>query len=292
MSELVGKQTIIYNNGEIELKVSVDSETVWLNRQQMAKLFDRDVKTIGKHINNVFKEGELEKNSTVANFATVQNEGGREVIRDIEYYNLDVIISVGYRVKSKRGVQFRQWATKVLKQYIINGYAINAEKITVDRFLNLEKDVNILKNKVNTIYKKLEDKTLQPKQLIYYDNSYYEAYKFIIDLIKSAKKSLTLIDNYINDTTLTMLSNNQFVDITIITHTISKQLKLSIEKYNKQYKPLKVITNKTFHDRYLIIDKTKVYNIGASLKDAGNKTFSINLMSDFNEDDIIKKGFR
>jgi len=279
---------VVYNNGEIELKVSVENETVWLNRQQMAKLFDRDVKTIGKHINNVFKEGELEKNSAVANFATTASDGK---VYNVEYYNLDVIISVGYRVKSKKGVQFRQWATKVLKQYIINGYVINAEKITVDRFLNLEKDVNILKNKVDIIYEKLENKTLQPKQLIYYNNSYYEAYKFIIYLIKSAKNTLTLIDNYIDDTTLTMLSNNQFANITIITHSISKQLKLSIEKYNKQYKPLKVITNKTFHDRYLIIDKTKVYNIGASLKDAGNKTFSINLMNDFNENDIIKKGF-
>ena len=103
------KQTIIYNNGEIELKVSVDSETVWLNRQQMAKLFDRDVKTIGKHINNVFKEGELEKKSVVANFATTASDGK---VYNVEYYNLDVIISVGYRVKSKRGVQFRQWAIK------------------------------------------------------------------------------------------------------------------------------------------------------------------------------------
>jgi hypothetical protein len=123
-------QAIIYNDGEIELKVSLEKESVWLNRNQLAELFDRDVKTIGKHINNIFREKELEKISTVANFAIVQNEGGREVTRDIEYYNLDVIISVGYRVKSQKGVRFRQWATQVLKQYIFNGYVINGDKIT------------------------------------------------------------------------------------------------------------------------------------------------------------------
>ncbi|MCB4782599.1 MAG: virulence RhuM family protein, partial [Sulfurovum sp.] len=111
---------VVYDSGEIELKVSVVNESVWLNRHQIAELFDRDIKTIGKHINNVFKEGELDKISTVAKFATVQNEGGRDVMRDVEYYNLDVIISVRYRVKSQKGVRFRQWATKVLKEYIYN----------------------------------------------------------------------------------------------------------------------------------------------------------------------------
>ena len=133
---------VTYVDGEIEISVSVDNETVWLNRQQLSELFDRDVKTIGKHVSNVFKEKELEKYATVAKFATVQKEGNREVTRDIEYYNLDVIISVGYRVKSQRGVAFRQWATKVLKHYIHNGYAINSEKITHQRFQELKNRVN------------------------------------------------------------------------------------------------------------------------------------------------------
>lgn len=135
---------IIYNDGELELKVSLDNETVWLNRQQLSELFDRDIKTIGKHLSNIFKEEELEKISTVANFATLQNEGGREVHREIEYYNLDVIISVGYRVKSKKGVRFRQWATKTLKNYILNGYVINKEKITQKRLTHLEEDVKYI----------------------------------------------------------------------------------------------------------------------------------------------------
>ena len=146
-------QAIIYDNGEIELKVSLKKESVWLNRNQLAELFDRDVKTIGKHINNVFREKELEKFSTVANFAIVQNEGGREVTRDIEYYNLDVIISVGYRVKSQKGVRFRQWATQVLKQYIFNGYVINSDKITHERFKELENSVHALQNRLELLEK-------------------------------------------------------------------------------------------------------------------------------------------
>jgi len=196
------ENSIIYNDGEIELKVSIDIETVWLNRHQLSKLFDRDVKTIGKHINNVFNEKELDKRSTVAKFATVQNEGGREVVRDVEYYNLDVIISVGYRVKSQRGVRFRQWATKVLKQYIINGYAINSEKITVDRFLNLEKDVISLKDDLQNVKKLLSNNQLELKQGIFYNGQIYDAYVFVNDLLKSAKKEVVLIDNYIDDTVL------------------------------------------------------------------------------------------
>ena len=147
---------IVYNDGELELDVSVENDTVWLNRQQIAGLFDRDVKTIGKHIGNVFSDGELEQFSTVAKFATVKNEGGREVTREIEYYNLDVIISVGYRVKSQKRVLFRQWATSVLKSYIQNGYAINGNKITNQRFKELENEVVLLKSKVENISNGLE----------------------------------------------------------------------------------------------------------------------------------------
>ena len=135
---------VVYSDGELELKVSVEKDSVWLNRNQLAELFGRDVKTIGKHINNVFNENELTRVSTVANFATVQIEGGREITRDVEYYNLDVIISIGYRVKSQKGVRFRQWATSVLKNYIQNGYAINNHKITEQRLFALENDIQLM----------------------------------------------------------------------------------------------------------------------------------------------------
>ena len=271
----MNSDTVIYNNGEIELKVSVENETVWLNRHQIAELFERDVKTIGKHISNVFKEGELEKNSTVAKFATVQTEGGREIKREIEYYNLDVIISVGYRVKSKRGVQFRQWATNVLKSYIYNGYAINGDKITHQRFKELENDVALLKSKVNL----LEDtKQLSPKQGIFFDGQIFDAYAFVADLIRSAKVSIVLIDNYIDESVLTLFSKNQDVDVTIYTKTVTKQLKLDLQKYNAQYKPIEIKTFKESHDRFMIIDGDEVYHIGASLKDLGKKWFAFSRM--------------
>ena len=262
---------LIYNNGEIELNVSVNSDTVWLNRQQLSNLFNRDVKTIGKHINNVFKDKELEKISTIANFATVQKEGEREISRNIEYYNLDVIISVGYRVKSNNGVQFRKWATSVLKSYISNRYVINSNKITNERFINLEKEVDNLKNKLSRL---ITQNNIIPNQGIFYNGQIYDAYAFINDIFKSSKVSITLIDNYIDDTVLTLFSKYPKIKFKIITSNISKQLKLDIDKYNSQYNNLEIKINKTYHDRFIIIDENELYHLGASLKDLGKKVFA------------------
>ena len=269
------KSIEIYQSGEIEIRVSVDDETVWLNRQQLSELFDRDVKTIGKHIANVFKDKELDKMATVANFATVQNEGGREVTREIEYYNLDVIISIGYRVKSQKGVSFRQWATRVLKNYISNGYTINAEKITHERFVSLEQEVHSLQHKVNL----LEDKNMTPSQGIFYDGQVFDAYVFMADLIKSAKSSIKLVDNYIDESILTLFSKNPHIKVTIYTKNICKQLKLDLKKYNAQYQNIEIKKFDAAHDRFLIIDESEVYHIGASLKDLGKKWFAFSKMS-------------
>lgn len=258
---------IVYNDGELELKVSVEQESVWLNRNQIAELFGRDVKTIGKHISNVFDEKEVEKYSTVANFATVQNEGGRDVKRDIEYYNLDVIISVGYRVKSQKGVRFRQWATSILKNYIQNGYAINYHKITEQRLFELENDMRVIKSKI-------KDNSLEFIQNIFYDGQIYDAYSFINDLLKLAKKELILIDNYIDDTVFTLFSKYPNIKIQIYTANITKQLKLDFEKYKKQYENIELKEFKNSHDRFLIIDKKEIYHLGASLKDLGKKWFA------------------
>jgi len=269
------KSIEIYQSGEIEIRVSVDDETVWLNRQQLAELFDRDIKTIGKHIANVFKDKELDKMATVANFATVQNEGGREVTREIEYYNLDVIISIGYRVKSQKGVSFRQWATRVLKNYISNGYTINAEKITHERFVLLEHEVQSLQHKVNL----LEDKKITPSQGIFYDGQVFDAYVFVADIIKSAKHSIKLVDNYIDESVLTLFSKNPHIKVTIYTKNISKQLQLDLKKYNAQYQNIEIKKFDAAHDRFLIIDESEVYHIGASLKDLGKKWFAFSKMS-------------
>ncbi len=277
---------VVFNDGELELKVSIDSETVWLNRNQISILFDRDVKTIGKHINNIFKEGELDKYSVVANFATTAKDGKTY---NIEYYNLDVIISIGYRVKSHKGVKFRQWATSILRKYIVSGYSINGEKITNERFLSLENDVNFLKEKVNLISNQIEDKSIKPRQGIFYDGEVYDAYIFVSDLIKSAKESIVLIDNYIDDSVLTLLSKRDAtISCIIYTKEISRQLKLDLEKYNTQYPKIEIKKFKDSHDRFLILDDKYIYHIGASLKDLGKKWFAFSKF-DINAFDILTK---
>jgi hypothetical protein len=248
----MGNNIIIYNNGEIELDVSVEGETVWLNRHQISELFDRDIKTIGKHINNVFKEKELDKYAVVANFATTASDGK---CYDVEYYNLDVIISVGYRVKSQRGVSFRQWATKILKQYITTGYAINSDKITHDRFLLLEKKVEQIGLKINSIDDLIISKQFKLDQGIFYDGQILDAYVFVNDLLKSAKSEVVLIDNYIDESVLTLFTKYQNIKFTIISSDTTKLLNLDIKKYNSQYSNLILKHSNKFHDRFLIIEE-------------------------------------
>ncbi len=271
-------EIIIYQSEDFttKLEVRIKEETVWLNRQQIAKLFDRDVKTIGKHINNIFSEGELVKEMVVAKFATTTQHGaikGKTQTKLVEYYNLDVIISVGYRVKSKRGTQFRIWANKVLKEYLLKGYAIN------NRINHIEENVHKLANKVNEI--ELQIKTnLPPNQGIFYEGQIFDAYKFVSDIIRKAKKSIILIDNYIDDTVLTLFSKRRKkVSVLILTKEIDKKLKLDIQKFNRQYEPIEVKLFKKSHDRFLIIDRKTVYHFGASLKDLGKKWFAFSKMN-------------
>jgi len=267
-------EIILYQAKELasRIEVRVEDETVWLNRNQIASLFNRDVKTIGKHINNVFSEAELDKEATVANFATVQIEGDREVERQIEHYNLDVIISVGYRVKSKQGTQFRIWANKILKDYLLKGYAVNKR---IDR---IEDNVHALIGRVNEI--DLQIKTsLPPKQGIFYDGQVFDAYVFVADLIKTAKKSIILIDNYVDETVLQLFTKrNKNATVKIYTKTISKTLKQDLEKHNAQYPKIEIEKFDKAHDRFLIIDETTIYHIGASLKDLGKKWFAFSKM--------------
>ena len=262
-------QIVVYENGEIELKVTIEKESIWLNQKQLAELFGTKVPAINKHIKNILDEKEL-TSSTISKMEIVQTEGKRRVKRVVEFYNLDMIIAVGYRVNSKRATQFRIWATKVLKEYIVNGFAINREKITQQRLLNLEKDVEYLKSKI--------DKSLEYNQGIFFDGQIFDAYEFISKLIKSAKKEIILIDNYIDESVLTLFNKNQNIKVTIYTKSISKQLKLDLQKYNSQYKPITIKEFKNSHDRFLIIDKQEVYHIGASLKDLGKKWFAFSKM--------------
>lgn len=258
-------EIIIYRTEDLSTKIEVNlaDETVWLNRAQMSELFGRDIKTIGKHINNALNE-ELADVSVVANFATTAKDGKTY---QVEHYNLDVIISVGYRVKSKRGVQFRKWSNGILKDYLLKGYALN------NRMNRLEDNMQSLSDKVNQI--DLQIKTeLPPKQGVFFDGQIFDAYIFVCQLVKQASKTIILIDNYVDETVLTLLSKrNKNVNARIYTN-ISKQLRLDIKKHNQQYPEIELKQLTKSHDRFLIIDQKEVYHFGASLKDLGKKWFA------------------
>jgi len=266
-------EIILYRSNELpsRIEVRIENETVWLNRQQIATLFGRDVKTIGKHINNVFSEGELIKEVVVAKFATTTQHGamkGKTQTLDVEYYNLDVIISVGYRVKSKQGTQFRIWANRVLKDHLLKGYSLN------NRINRIEDRVETLNDKVNGIDLQIRSQAL-PAQGVFFNGQIFDAYTFVSDLIRKAKSSLILIDNYIDDTVLThFIKRENGIEFIIYTKYISKQLKLDIKKHNLQYPPVKIWKFDKAHDRFLIIDQNEIYHFGASLKDLGKKWFA------------------
>ncbi len=263
---------ILYQpDSEVRLEVRLEEETVWLNRQQLSELFNRDVKTIGKHVNNALKE-ELAGMATVANFATVQKEGDRIVTRQVEYYNLDTVLSVGYRVKSNRGVEFRRWANKVLKEYLLKGHVINYRLEQMDtRLQKHERQIEYLTDKVDFFVRT----SLPPMEGVFYDGQIFDAYKFATDLIRSAKKSILLIDNYVDESVLLMLSKrNAGVKADIYTQAVSRQLQLDLQKHNSQYPPISIHTYKKCHDRFLIIDGTDIWHIGSSLKDLGKKMFA------------------
>jgi hypothetical protein len=262
---------VLSNNGEIELKISLENETIWLTQKQISILFEKDVRTVNEHIKSIYKDEELLENTTIRKFRIVQKEGKREVTREVNHYNLDMILSIGYRVNSKKATKFRQWATKVLKEYIFNGYTINQEKITQLRLSQLEQDVELIKSHIKS-------DRLEYKHGIFFNGEIFDAYEFVSNLIRRAKKDIVLIDNYIDETVLTLFSKNQNIQISIYTQTISKQLKLDLDRYNAQYKPITIKKFNLSHDRFLIIDKEEVYHIGASLKDLGKKWFAFNQM--------------
>jgi len=277
-------EIIIYRPNELaeHIEVWLEDETVWLSQAQMALLFNQTKQNISLHINNCYKEGELEKMATVKKSLTVQIEGGRKVERLIEYYNLDVIISVGYRVKSKQGTQFRIWANKILKDYLLKGYALN------NRMNRIEDNAQKLTEKVETIDLQIKA-NLPPNQGIFFNGQVFDAYTFVSDLIRTAKKNIILIDNYIDDTVLTHFTKRkEGVTLSIYTKNISKQLQLDVKKHNVQYPPVTVHRFKEAHDRFLIIDNEDVYHFGASLKDLGKKWFAFSKM-DKNSISIMEK---
>ena len=259
-------------------------DTVWLTQSQMAELFDKDRTVVGRHIRNIYKEEELEKDITCANFAHMGTEGDQ--VYENTAYNLDVIISVGYRVKSKRGTKFRQWANRVLKEYLLRGYTMNSRLTVLEQQAAKQNaEIQSLKNKVDFFVRT----SLPPQQGIFFDGQVFDAYQFASDLIRKAHKAIVLIDNYVDDTVLTILDKrSEGISATIYTQRINQQLQLDLDKHNAQYAPINVVQFNRAHDRFLLIDD-EVYHIGASIKDLGKKWFAFTLMRDITAEELIGK---
>ena len=266
--ESKGEIILYHPESSIRLEVRIEDETVWLSQVQMAELFQTTTPNINLHLKNIFEEGELEEVATIKDFLIVRQEGKRQVQRNISFYNLDVIISVGYRIKSRPATLFRIWATKTLKAYLLKGFAINQRmELLEHRVTETEKKIDFL---VNT--------PVKPKEGIFYDDQIFDAYAFVSGLIKSADKSIVLIDNYIDESVLLLLSKrDKGVKATIYTEKISPRMQLDLQKHNAQYPPVTVKTFTRSHDRFLIIDNT-VYHFGASLKDLGRRWFAFSKM--------------
>ena len=262
-------EIVMYQPDEtIRLEVRVENETVWLTQQQMADLFLTTRNNITLHIGNIFKEGELVETSVRKDSLLTATDGKKYRTK---IYNLDVIISVGYRVKSKRGTQFRQWANQILKDYLLKGYSINKNLQDVRIELGAQdKRISLLEEKVDFFVRS----SLPPVEGIFFDGQIFDAYVQIVSLIKQARSSIILIDNYIDETTLTMLSKRDTkVSATIYTRQLNQQQQLDVQRHNQQYPPITVNICQRNHDRFLIIDDV-VYLFGASLKDAGKKLFA------------------
>ena len=268
----------------IRLEVRLDKETVWLTQQQIADLFGVKQPAVSKHIANIYKSGELDKNSSYSILEYMGNDGKQ--LYTAKAYNLDMILSVGYRVNSVYATRFRQWANAVLKKYLLEGYAINQQLLALQRQLDarFEKQserILMVENELQKHHEQIDffvRTALPPVQGVFFDGQIFDAYAFASDLIQSAKKSITLIDNYVDSSVLVMLSKRSAgVSARIITRNVSETLRLDIEKFNRQYAPIEVVESSLFHDRFLIIDET-VYHIGASLKDLGKKLFAFSRM--------------
>lgn len=257
-------EVILYQPEEaVKLEVRLEDETVWLTQEQIATLFGTKRPAITKHLSNIYSSGELDRESTCSILEHMGNDGKQKYVT--KFYNLDAILSVGYRVNSRNATLFRRWANSVLKEYLLKGYSINR------RLTELEHTVAEHSKQIDFFVRT----SLPPVEGIFYDGQIFDAYKFATDLIKSAKHSLLLIDNYVDETVLLMLSKRASgVSATIYTQKVNEQFKLDLDRYNSQYPPVDVKLYKACHDRFLIVDDTDIYHIGASLKDLGKKMFA------------------
>ena len=281
-----GKEDVVVYRSEdntVRLDVQLAEETVWLTQQQISALFHKAKSTISYHISNIFKEGELDNKVVVRKIRITTPHGAmsdKTQTDELNLYNLDVIISVGYRVHSVQGTRFRQWATGVLKDYLLKGYAINPHIRYMEQRIDSKlqehtEQIQELQNKVDFFVRT----SLPPKEGIFIDGQIFDAYELVERLIRSAKKSILLIDNYVDESVLTMMSEKtNGVKVEIYTKELSNALQLAESKFNDQYGDLEIHQTNAFHDRFLILDDKTIYLIGASLKDAGKRLFAFTQM--------------
>ena len=277
-------QIVVYQPNEtVRLETRYAHESIWLTQLKIAELFGVQKAAISKHLKNIYSTGELSREATVSKMETVQNEGGRTVVREQEFYNLDVIIAVGYRVNSVMATQFRIWATQVLKTYLLKGYAVNTRLAQLEdkvdrRLARHDERLATLEQKVDFF---VQTQT-PPLRGVFYDEQLWDARALVLKLVARAKRSLILIDNWANTAVLDLFAKKRKgVRLTIFTsehfkrgvpkHLISPA---DVKTFNDQYPKLVVRYNESFHDRFLIIDDKELYLIGASLKDLGRKCFA------------------
>ena len=274
MTMAVIGEIVVYQPDEItRMEVRVEGETVWLTQEQIAALFGVKRPAITKHIRNIYAIQELEEHSVCSILERTASDGKSYMT---QFYNLDMILSVGYRVNSRNAVIFRRWANSVLKEYLLKGYALN------NRFVNLEDQLKEHKKILDEHSRQIDffvHTSLPPIEGIFYDGQIFDAYVFVIGLIKSVQKRLILIDNYVDESVLLMLSKREAgVSAEIRTGRLSQQLQLDLQRHNSQYEPISIIQTQNIHDRFLIVDDD-VYHIGASLKDLGKKLFAFSKMT-------------
>jgi hypothetical protein len=280
-TSLQGEIVIYKANNDVKIEVVLNDETVWLSQSQIVQLFQSSKANISEHIKSIYHQNELDKDSTVRNFRTVRVEGNREVFRNITYYNLDVIISVGFRVNTKIGIHFRRWANGILKNNLLKGYSINQRIDYIEnKFDNKLYNHDVQLKEISEQINYFVQKSIPPVQGVFYGGEIFEAYKFMTGLIKMANETIIVIDNYIDESVLTMLDKRKDgVMATIYTDKISNQLKLDLDRHNKQYSVIEIQTVKDIHDRFVIIDNEDVFHIGASLKDLGKKLFAFSKLN-------------
>ena len=275
--EVIKDEVVVYQpDDKVRIEVRLNDDMIWISQPQMVQLFQSSKANISEHIKNIFQQNELDENSTVRKIRTLQKEGNREVYRNISYYNLDVIISVGFRVNTKVGIHFRQWANNILKNNLLKGYSINQRIDYIENKLERKlNDHDVQLGKINEQINYFVQKSIPPIQGVFYDGEIFDAYNFVTQLIKNANKSIVVIDNYVDESVLTMLDKRKNgVTAIIYTDKINKQLQLDIKLHNSQYPTIDVFTIKNCHDRFIIIDDEEVFLFGASLKDLGKKLFA------------------